>query len=167
MNPLQVVVTAVLATLATLIMGIVVAWSLWPKTAEASAALAAHGSAWHTDASSHCDHFGGEHIRFGEAVLSTALELDDYQQQSLAGVTAQLEQWRAAAQATCHATDLTTLDGSLVGMQTLLAQSAEAMADLRPAINAFYAELDADQQATLRDFIHSHHGRRGLRHHAH
>ena len=47
MNPLQVVITAVLATLATLVLGIVVAWSLWPKTAEASVALAAHSTAWH------------------------------------------------------------------------------------------------------------------------
>ena len=97
MNPLQVVVTAVLATLATLVLGIVAAWSLWPKTAEASVALAAHSSAWHAGAGSHCDHFGGEHIVFGEAVVSTALDLDDYQQASLATVTAKLEQWRAAA----------------------------------------------------------------------
>ena len=167
MNPLQIVVTAVLATLATLLLGIVVAWSLWPKTAEAGVALAAHSSAWHAADGSHCDHFGGEHIQFGEAVLSTALDLDNYQQQSLATVTAKLEQWRAAAQATCHATDMTTLDGGLAGMQTFLDQSAQAMADLRPAINAFYAELDPTQQATLRDFIHSHHGRRGFGHHAH
>lgn len=161
MNVLQVAVTAVLATLAVLAFGVVGFWSLWPATAEASVALAAHGSALQSGKLSHCQHFGGEHVKFGQAVVSAALDLNEKQEQSLAQVAAKVEAWRTQAQATCEQTDLTTLDGGLAGLEVMLTQSAAAVSELRPGINEFYAALSPDQQSQLRDYVQSHkqHGR--------
>jgi hypothetical protein len=172
MNVFKVAVTAVLATLAMLAFGVVAVWSLWPTTAEASVALAAHSSAWQTGKLSHCQRFGGEHVKFGQAVVTAALDLNDKQEKNLAKVAIKVEAWRTQAEATCAQTDLTTLDGGLAGLETILAQSSTAMAELRPAINEFYAELSPDQQAQLRDYVQSHqgHGQRrrgGFRGHNH
>lgn len=161
MKVFQVAVTAVLATLAVLAFGVVAVWFAWPATAEASIALAAHNSAGQTGKLSHCQHFGGEHVKFGQAVVAVALDLNDQQEQSLANVAAKVEEWRAQAQATCEQTDLTSLDGGLAGLEFMLAQSSTAVAELRPVINEFYAELSPDQQVQLRDYVQSHqqHGR--------
>jgi hypothetical protein len=156
MNVFQVAVTAALATLAVLAFGVVAVWSLWPVTAEASVALAAHSSSWQSDKLSHCQRFGGEHVKIGQAVVSAALDLNDKQAKNLADVAAKVEAWRAQAETTCEQTDLTTLDGGLTGLELMLAQSATAMAELRPAINEFYAVLSPDQQSQLRDYMQSH-----------
>lgn len=163
MSLFQVVVTAVLATLATIIFGIVAAWSLWPTTAEAGITIAAHNSAWQSGELSHCERFGGEHVQFGEAVVTAALDLNDLQQTALQAVAAEVELWRSQAQATCNSTDMTSLEGGLAGLETMLAQSSTAVASLRPAVVEFYATLNTEQQEQLRTFIHSHRGhRRGL-----
>ena len=168
MSLFQVVITAALTTLATLALGVVAVWSLWPTSAEAGVAIAAHSSAWHSGDVSHCAHLSSEHLQHHEAAVSAALELDDFQQSALQAVAAGAEQWRAQAQATCENTDLTSLDGSLAGLEAILEQSSTAMAELRPAIVEFHQSLNPEQQAQLHEFMQSHGGHRrhgGFGHH--
>ena len=165
MRIFQVAVTAVLATLAALAFGVVAIWSLWPTTVEASVALAAHSSAWQAGKLSHCEHFGGEHVKFGQAVVTAALDLNDTQENHLDNVAAKVEQWRTQVQSTCEKTDLTTLDGGLAALEVMLAQSSTAVAGLRPVINEFYAGLSPEQQTQLHSHMtfHNRHGRHSRR----
>ena len=163
MNVFQVVVTAVLTTLTVFALVVAGAWALWPKTAQASASVAAHASSWHSAEDGHCGRFDSAHIELGEAVLATALDLTDTQQASLAPVTQAAQRWRNIAQSTCENINLETLDTSMESLENILAQSTQAVQEMRPLINQFYASLDTNQQEKLKQFMHSHH-RSGNRH---
>jgi len=167
MNLFQVVVTAVLATLAVLALAIAAAWSLWPASAEASAAIAAHSSGWHQSAegglshADHCARISSEHLQMGEAILSAALDLDDSQQSALQPVADTMEKWRAEAQRTCENSSFASLDEGLAGVENMLTLGAGAVGELRPAINNFYQSLNVEQQDKLQQLMHHH--RRGKR----
>ncbi len=162
MNLFQVVITAVLTTLAVLALGVAAVWSLWPSSAEASAAIAAHSGTWHSaghgeeGTANHCGKLSSLHLEMGEAVVTAALKLDEAQQQALEPVAQALERWRARAQQTCEQTRFDDLDSGLAGLETMLDQGAEAVAELRPAVTGFYATLSAEQQNKLHDFVHNH-----------
>ncbi len=161
MNIFHIIVTAVLTTLVIVLLGVAAVWSLWPATAEASAALAAHR--WHAGGNSngddnHCGHLSGNHLELGQAALSGVLDLDGNQKAALVTVTNTLAEWQAQIQSTCEGVDFTSLDSSLAGMEAFLNQSAATMTNLRPAVSTFYASLTPEQQQVLQDFVHNHHG---------
>ena len=165
MNLFKVVITAVLATLATLAFGVASIWAIWPSAAEASAGIAQHAGGWHGHAGDHCSHFSNDHVRIGEAVISAGLDLDDAQEASLRVIATRVETLSDDLRATCENTDLTSLDGSLLGVETALALSAAAMGDIRPLVTDFYAGLSEEQRATLHEHMqrHGRHGRHGRR----
>ncbi|MEM9622888.1 MAG: Spy/CpxP family protein refolding chaperone [Pseudomonadota bacterium] len=172
MNLFQVVITAVLATLAALVLTGVAAWSLWPSSAQASGTLAAHSGFWQqadgqnpVDHTEHCAKLSSTHLQIGEAVLTTVLDLDDAQQAALEPVADTMEKWRGQAQTACEQASLITLDDKLAGIETMLTMGAGAMSELRPAINNFYQSLTVDQQAQLQEMMQHHRqARRGRFH---
>ena len=168
MTAFKIVVTAVLATLATLAFGVAAVWALWPATAEAGVGIAQHAGGWHADAGNHCARIDTRHIRIGEAIITTGLDLDDTQQASLAVIATRMQTLSDDLRATCETTDLTSLDGSLLGVENALTMSAAALAEVRPLINDFYAGLSDAQRATLHEHLQRHrHGRGHHRPHGH
>ncbi len=163
MNLFKVVITAVLATLATLTFGVAAIWAMWPSAAEASAGIAKHATGWHGHAGDHCAHFDSQHVRIGEAVISAGLDLDDDQEASLRVIATRVETLSDDLRSTCEVTDLTSLDGSLLGVETALALSAAAMGEIRPLVTDFYAGLSEEQRTTLHEHMqrHGRHGRHG------
>ncbi len=165
MNLFKVATTAVLATLAALTFGVAAIWALWPSAAEASAGIAKHAAGWHGHAGDHCARLDGHHVRIGEAVISAGLDLDENQEASLRVIATRVETLSEDLRSTCESTDLTSLDGSLQGVETALALSAAAMGDIRPLVSDFYAGLNETQRATLHEHMQRH-GRHG-RHRGH
>jgi hypothetical protein len=161
MNLFQVVVTAVLTTLAVLALGVAAAWSLWPTSVAASATIGAHAGTW--DPQSHCSAFESDHLAIGEAALDAALGLNEAQQQALVPVVTAIDTWRGELHQTCTSADLSSLDASLASIQTVLDQSASAFEELRPALSSFHASLSAEQQQTLHSYLQSHRTQRAHR----
>ena len=159
MNLFQVVVTATLTTLAVITLSIAGVWAMWPKTAEASATVAAHASGWHDSSDGHCARIDTAHIDLGEAVVTAALDLNETQQAALEPITQAARRWRDVAQTTCEAADFSDLDASMATMETVLNQTSDAFTEVRPMISNFYATLSPEQQAKMEAFIHAHHGR--------
>lgn len=155
MNQMQIVVTTVLTTLAVLTMiGVFAASTFWPEAA------LAHGLMRHGGPSAdgnHCTRLDAKHTRHIRALISAELDLDDAQDVALEPVIDVLERWRLDAVETCNGVDTTSLDDGLAAFQAVLDRSGQAIAELRPAVDAFYTQLSAEQQVDLDAWIDHHH----------
>jgi hypothetical protein len=168
MNHFQIVVTTVLTTFTVIAFAIVGAWSVWPRTAEAGVAVAAHSIGWDGSAANHCQRFSSEHLALGEAVLAVALDLDDSQQSALVPVHSSLESWRANMVSICEATDQGTnmdVSSGLKAMEDALAITTSTVVEVRPQVDAFLTTLRPEQSDKLMSYIHNHHRSRGFRGH--
>ena len=167
MNILQIIVTAVLTTLTLLALGTVAVWSLWPQTAEAGVAVAAHSAGWRSS-ENHCDHLSSDHLELGEAVLTITLDLDDAQQAALSPIRTGLENWRSQVSTICESFDheTTDVDSGLASLEQVLAISATTVGELRPHLTGFVAALSPAQRDKLHSYMARHHRhRRGHNHH--
>ena len=167
MNLFQVVVTAVLTTLAVFALTVTGVWALWPEPAQASVSVAAHAGSWHDGTDGHCSRFGSAHIELGEAVISTTLDLNEDQEAALAPVTQAAQRWRTEAQNLCESANFSDVDTSLESVEQALDMGASAMKEMRPLISNFYASLSEEQQAKVQEFVQHRRGhhRRGFGRH--
>ena len=130
MNVLQIITTAVLTTIIVILLGVVSVWSMWPKTAEAGVAVAAHSVSWH-NSTDHCRHLSPDHLKLGEAVVTVALDLDDIQQEALLPIRNSLENWRSQVERLCTSVDHESLDfdTGLASLEQILSISAATVAE--------------------------------------
>lgn len=166
MNISQIIVTAVLTTLTLLALATVTVWSLWPRTAEAGVAVAAHTTGWH-ESGNHCQHFSADHLELGQAVVTVALDLDDAQQAALAPVRSSLENWRSQIATLCETVDHDNInvDTGLQSLEQVLSISAATVAEVRPHLSGFVAGLTPEQSDKLKSYMSRHHHKRGYRGH--
>ncbi len=161
MKAVQITLTALLTSLILVTLAGVTVWSLWPREAQATMALASHSMAAPENTGSHCQHLTPEHIVLAKAVVQVSLELNDQQQGHLEGIAATLENWREQVQAICAISESDDIETKLDSLQQGLLLSADAIGELKPQLSAFHNDLDAAQLERLHSFVAAHHGRHG------
>lgn len=164
----KIIVTTVLTTLAALFFIAAVGFSVLPGDVQAAGYgkfAGEHGFGGHRrghgslDMTAQCDKLSPDNTRIMEAVLSAKLELKDEQKQALSPIISVVDDLRAEAQSSCLQMPPQDVDAGLAAMQKMLQKSADALAEIRPAYQTFYAGLDAEQQADIQDMIKHHRGR--------
>lgn len=106
----------------------------------------------------HCGPLGEHKTRLLSAYVSITLDLDEAQDAALAPVIEVLDRWHSEAGSVCDHTELTSAPLALDHLQQLLDRTREAMDELRPAFDSFYAALTVEQQERLNGWLKHHHG---------
>ncbi len=161
----KIILTTVLTTLTALFFTAVVAASFLPGGAQAhgfgkfgGSGIGRHGS--HRGGPgrmlAHCEHLSPAHTRVMQAAISAGLDLSDAQEAALAPIIDVVDGLREQVQASCKTMPPQDVDAGLATMQNLLQDSANALADIRPAYANFYASLTADQQAHIDGMVARH-----------
>ncbi|NKC01494.1 MAG: hypothetical protein GKR90_23755 [Pseudomonadales bacterium] len=166
MNLFQIIITAVLTTFTIIALAIAGAWSVWPRTAEASIAVAAHSTGWRGESNNHCERFSSDHLALGEAVIAVALDLDDAQKSALEPIRSSLESWRTNIVSICEGTDHgETMDVStgLQAMEDALTATTNTVVEVRPQIESLLATLNPEQNDKLMGYLQHHRRSHGFR----
>ena len=142
--------------------GAVLTTSLLPGSATAGGLLASHmhnmnsgHSRW---GSGHCREPDAQTARLIRAYLGITLDLDEAQETQLEPVIGVLDRWHAEASAFCDHEAISNAPAALRQIDQLVTRTSEAMAELLPAFEAFYAALTPEQQERLNSWINQHHG---------
>lgn len=164
MTPGKIVLTTVLTVFTLLAFAAVGASTFLPSQAEAHGmrghfAGAHSGRGGHERFLKHCKRLGPAHTRVVEAMVTAALNLDDQQESALQPVMQVLDDWRASAATTCDSLPIESVDGGLAAMQQILAASAAALEEMRPAYAGFESTLNDEQRAHIAEMLNRHHGR--------
>ncbi|MEJ2089428.1 MAG: Spy/CpxP family protein refolding chaperone [Gammaproteobacteria bacterium] len=133
--------------------------SLLPGNATAKGILAGHlhGAGHRSGWTGSCGELDERATRLMSAYLSITLDLDEAQEAALAPVIDVVERWHSASDGFCHG-EVSTAPAAFDELDRMLANARAALNELRPAFDAFYGTLTAEQQAQLNGWISQHHG---------
>jgi hypothetical protein len=151
------------ATLTVAVVGLfatVLTTSLLPGSAAAGHIAAGHHHGTAGRGHWGCGQLDDRATRLVSAYVSITLDLDDAQEAALAPVIEIAERWHEEAASICQDSGITTAPAALVELDRVLATTRTALDELRPAFDAFYAALTADQQERLNSWINEHHDSR-------
>ncbi|MFK7913557.1 MAG: hypothetical protein AB8B93_06550 [Pseudomonadales bacterium] len=171
MTTAKILLTTVLTTLTALAFAVVLGASLLPSGAIAHSVWAPGGDHGRkmgghfskrggATLAERCERLSGQHTRMAGAVVSAYLDLDDSQESAMQPLLEVLDSWRADGQAMCFeaaASQEHSVGSAMAMLESLLARSATAVAELQPAYSAFEATLSDAQRTKIQDGIDRHH----------
>lgn len=152
-------ITSVLTIAVVGLFAAVLTSSLLPGNATAKGILAGHlhGAGHRSGWTGPCGELDERATRLMSAYLSITLDLDEAQEAALAPVIDVVERWHSASGGFCHG-EVSTAPAAFDELDRMLATAQAALDELRPAFDAFYGTLTAEQQAQLNGWISQHHG---------
>lgn len=158
MRKRNLLLTSVLTIAVVGLFATVLTTSLLPGSATAGHVLAGH---LHADGhrspwAGHCGALDDRTARLVSAYVSISLDLDEPQEAALEPVIDIMESWHDEG-GFCHG-EITTAPAALDELDQALDQAKAALNELRPAFEAFYGSLTAEQQDRLNGWINRHHG---------
>ncbi len=122
------------------------------------------GQGWrgHGHGGNPCARLTRHSSRVAEVLIEEHLDLNDAQLDQLQPVLAVVDAWRTDLAVSCESgRSAADVPSALVALEDALTRSAQAVRELRPAYDTFYAALNAEQQAHISQAMARHGGNGG------